>query len=155
VQGHFYTESLRLGNPLRSSSPTMMPPPPCPLTESQSHRIIKARKISKIPNPTHPRHAHKPSVSHLHGSGTPLGTVIHHLPEHHIHHLPVPVHHHSSREEIVVNIQPEPPLEQLKTITSCNAPALKGCQGLLWLKCRTWHSVLLKLIPLASVQIPL
>jgi len=30
----------------------------------------------------------------------------------------VPVHHHSFREEISPNIQPEPPLVQLKAITS-------------------------------------
>jgi len=34
------------------------------------------------------------------------------------------MHYHSSREEIVPNIQPEPPLVQLNFITSCSIASL-------------------------------
>ena len=37
--------------------------------------------------------------------------------------------------------------------SSHSAPSLKHCLGLLWPKCRTWHLVLLNLIPLASAQL--
>ena len=50
---------------------------------NNSHRIIKSFRLEKTPKipkskPPYLQHAHcpHPSVPHLHGSGTPLGTVI-------------------------------------------------------------------------------
>ena len=66
----------------------------------------------------HCAHCPRPSVPHLHGSGTPPGTVTPPPPW-----VAVPLQHHSFREEMFPNIQPEPPLVQLKAITFCLIPS--------------------------------
>ena len=72
----------------------------------KNHRIVKSfrlEKSSKIPkpkpNPSHHAHCPRPSVPHLHGSGTPPWTVTPPLPD------------HSFKEETFPYIQPDPPLK--------------------------------------------
>ena len=74
---------------LEKTSPTVNPSPPCPLNCAPHCHISTFHK-------------------HLQGQW------LYHLPGQH-----VPIPHHSFWGEIFPNIQPEPLLEQLKTITSC------------------------------------
>ena len=68
--------------------PTDNPTPPCPWNHVPQHHISKV-------------------LEH------PQGWWPHHLPG-----KPMPMHHHSFREEIFPNVQPEPLLVQLKAATS-------------------------------------
>ena len=73
---------------------------------------LRLEGTSKIPRPNH---AHCPCQCHIstHSSGSPPEMVTPPLPG-----QPVSTHHHSFWEEIVPNIQPEPPPVQLESITS-------------------------------------
>jgi len=82
------SQSLRLKRPLRSSSPTTHPTPPCLLN-------------------------HVPKC-HIHTVFEPLqGWGLHHPPG-----QPGPMPDHSLSKEIFPNIQPKPPLTQLEAMAS-------------------------------------
>ena len=108
TQNHRIIESLRLERPLRSSSPTVSPSTPCPLThvpQWHTYTILK----------------------HFQGQW------LHHLPG-----KPVPVLHCSFGEEIFPHIQSEPPLvtHPLYKIESAYSWTIltfpRGCQVSLW-----------------------
>ena len=84
-------------------------------------RIIESLRLEKTSKIIQPNHQPIPTMPLSHFPQCHIHTVLEHLQGWWLYHLsgqPVPMYYQSFGEEIFPNIQPEPPLVQLKAITS-------------------------------------